>query len=70
MDTITRLDLDHMANQGCQDPDCKRPHNPDQPIFLHPGCHPKSPTWVSYKDGVIAITCAECEALILKIGVR
>ena len=41
----------------------------EDPVFLHSGCHIKSPTWCSYFDGVLTVRCAECKKIVAEIAV-
>lgn len=54
---VGRHELDAM---GCETPNCSHDHNI---LYLTPGCHPGSGTFVSYskKQGFIMVECAECE---------
>lgn len=39
-------------------------------FYFHGRCHISSPTWTSYDNGVLTITCAECKKVIAKIAVK
>lgn len=62
---MTRADLDR---ETCADPACDHTAH-DGPLVLHAQCHIDAATWVTYHDGVMAVTCAECGALIAAIAV-
>lgn len=47
---------------------CGRPGCED-PIFMHAACHPSAPTWASYFDGILTISCSVCEKVIAEIAV-
>lgn len=54
------------ANGGCADPTCTSPHGE---VFMHPGCHPSSPTWVAVdaKTRTIRLECASCRRVVAKV---
>ena len=55
---LTRAEID--KPKRCGSPECNIIHmNPD--YWVHSVCHPKTPTWCRYKDGVLTITCAVCK---------
>lgn len=65
----TREDFDRLAVQGCDacdgnDADCDHSE-----LFLHPRCHIDSPTWTSYKDGVLTIRCVKCDGEVARVKV-
>lgn len=62
---LTQVDFSTM---GCHEPGCDHTSH-EGPMFIHPACHKGTPTFVSYEDGVITITCAECENLVARIEV-
>jgi len=41
----------------------------DGVVYLHSKCHPRSPTWSSYLNGILKIECARCGETILAIKV-
>jgi hypothetical protein len=47
---------------------CGRPGCED-PLFFHSQCHPAAPTWTSYFDGVLTISCVVCDKIIAQIAV-
>ena len=55
-------DLD-MLRCPCGSPAC------EGPVFFHCRQHKEAPTWTSYYDGEIRVTCSECEGLIASIAV-
>jgi hypothetical protein len=65
---LTKSELDMLAAQGCRDPRCDhRDHSGE--IFIHPRCHPASPTWTSYdaQRGTLKLICAKCRGEIFQI---
>lgn len=60
---LARKDLDRMR---CANPDCKEDHGP---LYFHGRCHPESPTWTRYENGVLTIECAECRDVITTVVV-
>lgn len=57
----TRADLDEARKQGvCSE--CPEPHpiGPDEPFFLKPMCHVAAHPGVSYRDGVLHLSCSKC----------
>jgi hypothetical protein len=54
---VSRTELDAM---GCGTPGCTHDHST---LYLTPGCHPGSGTFVHYlkEHGYIIVECAECE---------
>lgn len=64
MAPIGRETLDGMS---CAKPGCD--HSTHEGLWLHSKCHPPAPTWCYYKDGILTITCAECEKPIAAIVV-
>jgi hypothetical protein len=33
-------------------------------MYIHSRCHPDWPLWISVKEDVITVTCAECDSLV------
>lgn len=60
---LTRTELDRMQ---CMTPDCDEPHGA---LYFHGRCHPESPTWAWYENGVVTVECAKCEAVIAAVTV-
>ena len=62
---LTQVELDKIK---CSDPTCKVI---DHPIVLAPRCHPGRGQRVAYsaKDGVLQISCAECDKPICEVAV-
>ncbi len=60
----TRETLDSM---NCAE--CGRGADCDDPLYMHSHCHPKSPTWAVYHNGLLRISCAKCGKLIIEVGV-
>jgi hypothetical protein len=48
-------DLDQL---GCGVPGCEHSHHDG--IYLHARCHLDAPTWASYREGVLTLTCSRC----------
>lgn len=59
---MARCQLDKLVC-NCGVPGC------EDPMFLHSQCHPSGRLWVSYFDGVLTVTCGECDAIVTKIQV-
>jgi hypothetical protein len=61
---IGKKELDE---SGCSAPDCD--HTDDDIIFLHPRCHPDSPTQVFYdkRIGLVCVACLECGSPVVAI---
>ena len=38
-------------------------------LWFHARCHLGSPTWVTYRDGVVTIVCARCDREIASLVV-
>jgi len=58
------------ARGGCQSPDCDHKHHSNDPMFLHPRCHPKAGTWVSVnaETRTIRVACAACRKLVVEVN--
>jgi hypothetical protein len=41
----------------------------DSEIYLHSRCHPRAPTWASYRAGVLSVTCAACGKQVCAVAV-
>ena len=41
----------------------------NEDFYFHSRCHPSTPTWVVFKDGLVHVTCAECDELIVIIKI-
>ena len=68
---LYKEDLDAMHCGHCEKnayPHQKLMGGPE--FYFHGRCHITSPTWTSYEDGVLTITCAECKKVIAKIAVK
>lgn len=61
--SLARSDLDQMR---CSNPGCTEDHGP---LYFHSRCHPESPTWTHYENGVLTIECAECRTTITTVQV-
>lgn len=61
---VTREVLDGM---GCQMPGCD--HTAHDGLVLHARCHLDAATWATYHDGVLTISCAVCERVIVRLAV-
>ena len=35
-------------------------------FYFHSECHPSSPTWLRWKNGIYDLICAECEKIIIR----
>lgn len=69
MTPLRRGTLDVAQCETCRtEGDKKHSHN-TQALWLHGRCHPESPTWAFYKDGVVTVTCARCKLLVAEIQV-
>ena len=67
MSILTRAELDGMGCAACQ---AKEEHeHENNGLFLHGRCHVESPTWSFYEDGILTVTCAECDSVIARIAV-
>lgn len=53
---LYKEDLDKVT---CATPGCDHSSH-DSGMFFHGKCHPQSPAWVEYRDGLIHVTCAIC----------
>jgi hypothetical protein len=62
---LVRSELDAMS---CQIPGCDHTGHGGGLVF-HSRCHIDAPTWVTYRDGAVHVTCSECERLIVSITV-
>ena len=65
---IYREQLDHMVEQGCQEPDCKHQAH-DEPMYLHQKCHPGDGQYLLYYNGVMKALCKTCKALVQEVAV-
>jgi len=70
MNGLTKIQLDLMAANGCEIPDCTHDHSGE--IFLRPRCHVNRQPEVSYTrgSGVLIIACSECHRLVAAIAVK
>lgn len=68
MKPLTRPDLDAVMAHGCGNPHCEHKHTLE-PLFLHSRCHVDSPIEASYFDGVLTVSCMECQKVIVTIAV-
>jgi hypothetical protein len=39
------------------------------PVYLHASCHLESPLWISFSEGALTVTCAECKTFVTSIKV-
>jgi hypothetical protein len=64
---ITINELEAMAEQGCDLPDCNHEHNGT--VFIHSRCHPESPVWISYTTAseLLKVTCSKCRRGVMDI---
>jgi hypothetical protein len=62
---LTQVTLDGMtcAVEGCD----HKSHSTE--MFLHPQCHIGAPTWCSYENGALTVSCSECKRIVAKIAV-
>jgi hypothetical protein len=60
---LTKDDLERME---CQIPGCK---HESHEFVLHSRCHYRTPTWTSYQNGVLTITCSLCHKVVAEIAV-
>jgi len=62
---LTRAQMDPMtcSVEGCDHAD----HQGG--LVMHARCHVESPTWCAYQDGVLTVTCAECDREVARIAV-
>lgn len=37
--------------------------------YFHASCHQEAPTWVYYEDGVLTVTCSECDNIVTRVFV-
>ena len=63
-----REDFDRLE---CACPACRATQRSGE-MYLHPRCHPASPTWVRCRGDVLTVECAECrrEVVTLVIASR
>jgi hypothetical protein len=68
---LTRLELEAMAKDGCDDPKCTAHRGGgSEVIYLHQVCHPPADgVFVSYrwKDGIVRLECATCRYPIIEV---
>lgn len=57
---LYREDLDKMK--------CASGHA-SKALWIHSACHTRATMWVWYEDGVIAMWCAICDAIIAEVAV-
>ena len=62
---LTRVQMDPMT---CAVPGCDHTDHGGG-MFMHPRCHVGTPTWCSYGNGVVTISCAECDQVVARIAV-
>jgi len=62
---LTRVQIDPMT---CAVPGCDHTDH-DGGMVMHPRCHVGTPTWCSYGNGVLTISCAECDQVVARIAV-
>jgi hypothetical protein len=62
---LTRRELDGLS---CMTPGCD--HTTHDGLVLFGRCHPRAPTVVQYRNGVVRVMCWECRALIAAIAVE
>lgn len=58
---MPKLYREDMDTRGCEQPGCDCGQGGGGLLYLHSSCHPSSPTWTRYLDGVLTIVCDECE---------
>lgn len=46
----------------CKDPNCVIEPGQPHPFLVDARCHPDSPVWVSYCEGVLLCECAACRS--------
>lgn len=66
MKEANTITADVLAQQTCDTPGCAC--GASESLTLHSRCHISSPTWVTYRPGVLVVTCAECDAEIVRIA--
>lgn len=57
---LTQLELRHMVCHGCSS---------NGRMYFHARCHPRSPTWCSYENGVLKVDCATCMTPVTQVAV-
>lgn len=60
--SLTRADLDALT--------CAGDNEHTGRLWLHSRCHTDVPTWATYEDGQLEITCAECAKPVAVIAVQ
>ena len=61
-------DIFKAAAGGCDTVGCMHGHV-DEPMFLHPRCHPSAGTWVSVDPvkHTLRIVCKTCKTLVVEL---
>lgn len=59
----TPLDKAALDQMRCATPDC----NCGGELTFHSACHPTAPTWVTYADGTLTVTCAACDKTVAAV---
>jgi hypothetical protein len=71
MKILGRTELDEMLKQGCAEPGCKHEHEPMSELFLNQLCHTGAGVEACYNaEGILILTCRECDAPIANIKVQ
>lgn len=60
---LTKDDFERMQ---CENPDCR---HESHELVLHSNCHPRTPTWTAYRNGVLTVTCSLCHRVVAEIAV-
>jgi hypothetical protein len=60
---ITQEIMSAVSCADCEDENC------NDVFYFHSKCHPEIPTWGRYVHGVLELTCAECEDVIVRVAV-
>lgn len=63
---LTARDFNGMT---CAIPDCDHSQHRGGALYLHSRCHPSSPTWARYDNGLVIVECAICREEIARAKV-
>lgn len=64
MRVMYRKDLDSVFDKGCGNPECNC-----KASYVHPKCHIGAGCNVRYEEGILYISCRECDRPIAPIKV-
>lgn len=66
---LTKKDIKKSFAKGCGQPNCINRHKKG-PVYFHCGCNEGNEVTAGFEKGIITISCAKCNRLIIRIAVK